>query len=755
MTEMEWEQELYEQIAPHIRLENTRLLAKGVQELRQQYERGEEANWELKRLIAFVEDAYEKSWGEKGYLAQNPNTELFRFRNHLLPAGKKPEPSRDECIRLASMLLMDHTLNQMERLGRDREDLSSLYETLCGCLRDILGFNMCYIAYQYLDETRVLAASAVYRQDLHDTLSEKAMAEVLDDFQRLQSDGTSMEQVAGNIFLAEGRDLKSLKLDGQLLFIPLKLSVQDQSPGERLHLVFHLSGAKKKTELRGLLSQLRDALFLRGHLVNMLSRDFRHLMNIHREYRGITQKSEGAGAVRILHVSDLHVQQDNCQEIIDCIQKLDTKEIKPVDFIAITGDVAQGRCSAGDLEANYDCAAKVIRELAFQIWQRESVHRDTGTACVLGQDWKKRVLIIPGNHDYASMNELETQHDETHRASAGGRPAAKEGSPMAKFTYYINFLRQLLDVDIGTLIDNGLNEFRRYDDLGVSFLSLNTSIMANPLRNNKVHLDEDFVAAVEFKLQHSIQAGNRVVCLCHHGPRYEIDYLSDQYYEAYVCTELTHAFRKCLPVRVDGDDMGKKVDIEKAREEMKAVWETVEHAEDDPLKNESIQIWLQKNNAKRIPENIKEQIVKGRKKSRLYADYQIFAGPDRKASLLEIDERYQNIRYAVEKADHLSKKDKDAYQAVFDKLRGGVRKRLTVILSGHTHRRDDVSLPDGTPQYVADRFFSKRFDYEDGCTEKKTAALKQYSVLKYSVCELSDKKVIYKSKEAQFEVGKA
>ena len=81
--------------------------------------------------------------------------------------------------------------------------------------------------------------------------------------------------------------------------------------------------------------------------------------------------------------------------------------------------------SCGELEKNYECAAEVIRELAFQIWSRPALRRGGKQTRMLDQDWKKRVLIIPGNHDYASMNELETQHDETHRASAGGRPAAQ------------------------------------------------------------------------------------------------------------------------------------------------------------------------------------------------------------------------------------------------------------------------------------------------------------------------------------------
>ena len=741
-------QELYTQIARHILLENTRILAKGIDTLYRSYRQQEKENkknpWEMDRIAAFVHKTYENSIDRQGdeaaYLAQNPHTDLFRFRKKRPDVPSEGKPTEED-IRLAAMVLMHHELTQLEK-QREGEKLFSSYAVLCGCLRDILGFDMCYIAYRYLDDTRILAASAVYHRHLHSMLSEKTMAEVLDAFLRARGgepDGeTVLEKLADNAFLLDGALFPDKDTERkQLLLLPLQLSYGGEGQSEQLFLVFHrASKARESQVLPGLLKRIRDALFLRGRLVSVLNRDFFHLLNTHREYRGISGKSKNAGEIRILHVSDLHVSKDNKEEIGSCIralERIEEGERKPVDFIAITGDVAQGRCSASDLETNYSCAAWVIRELAFQIWRRPAVARGEDDM-VLDQDWKKRVLIIPGNHDYASMNELETQHDETHRASAGGRPAAKEGSTMAKFTYYIDFLRQLLDLDMGSLTDNGLNELRSYNDLHVSFLSLNTSIMANPLRNNKVHLDEEFVRSVGFKLERDIRASNAVVCLCHHGPQYEVDYLSDQYYEGYICAELTKKFGRYVFPRLEILTKRKTEDVSES--EMEQAWETVEEIDGDLLKNDSIQTWLAENSAlqaagatvKQILESARDQICAKRQQSRLYADYQYLSEMNKSGPHSQIDERYQSILGTIRRAVKLSENDGASFRKAFQTLQG--ERRIAVTLSGHTHKR---ARDDDGCQYVADRFFTQRFQRGEEGPEK----LEPYAHLNYGLCTLT------------------
>lgn len=753
MALMDNEQKLYDMVAPHVLLENTRILAKGIKTLCQRY--GQNKEWGMQPLIEFVRQAYAGSRNSNRevpgeFLAQNPHTELFRFRKIGLSGTTdgSEEIQEGECVRLAAMMLINHELDQLEK-PEGVEGLSAKYEILCSCLRDIMGFDMCYITYRYLDETRILAASTVYHKHLHSMLSEKVMTELLDELQgRGGADGcrddTEKEYIrlAGNAYdlLMKGKEGKSA-VNGRYILVPLEFPSRSVSRGERLYLVFHRSDENVVTE-RDLTYRLRDALFLRGRLVKMLDRDFFHLLTTRREYRWIGRLSTDDEKLRILHLSDLHVMASNYEQIKQCIFAIDSAEMEAdeIDFAVITGDVAQGRCSAGDLEENYSKAAEVIRELAFKIWAKAPFGEGEDKK-TLSQDWKKRILIIPGNHDYASMNELETQHDETHRTSAGGRPATKEGSSMAKFTYYIDFMRQLLDMDTGNLIDNGLNEYRSYSNLRISFLCLNTSIMANPLRNNKVHLDQRFIDSVQFKLNRDLKENNVIVCLCHHGPQYKVDYLSDQYYEPYVCAEITQAFGKYAKALFKHADLQEKVardksklekaqqDLKKTQQDLKKTQQNLEEAQqnletlwrpdihedpkdmlEDGIKvqgNELVKVWLDDTEAVIFPdaERIASYVQKKRKGSRLRTDYDLLKTP---GDNCRIDERYQSVSSAIRKTLAISDEDTKQCKGAFDSFSGC----CTVILSGHTHAAAEnentggcLQQP-GEVQYVGNRFFS-------------------------------------------------
>lgn len=72
-------------------LENTRLLVKGVENFHLGYQRRllrikssdpdrKEDHWQLGKLQSFVVEEYRQSIMNGNYLAQNPHTELFRFR---------------------------------------------------------------------------------------------------------------------------------------------------------------------------------------------------------------------------------------------------------------------------------------------------------------------------------------------------------------------------------------------------------------------------------------------------------------------------------------------------------------------------------------------------------------------------------------------------------------------------------------------------------------------------------------------------
>lgn len=742
------------QVSAFAYLENTRILAKGIEGLYARHAGNgaarEESAWTLSALKQFVKETYCASiCPETGkYLSQNPHFDLFSFRYPAADAGKEGE---EAYYQMASMLQMYWKLTRLEEQQWDAAfpgDLSSEYELICNCMRELLCANMCYLAYRRLDDTQILTASSIRKTEL-DALRQshaKAMfgtqeiAALLDslytrpedsqwlpDGMRLLTlDGTPPEPSAGPDSAADPR--------GKFLVIPLGLDRQDAGAEEQIYLIFRFGDTYPFAGLSEWLSHIRDALFLRGRLIKVLSHDLFQLLSDRNEYRGIRRKSAKDGPLRILHLSDLHIEEGNYGDILECVQQLELQDA--FDFMVITGDVAQGRCSAGELETNYLYAAQVIRALAFQIWavpRRED-------ELVLEQDWKKRLIIIPGNHDYASMNELETQHDETHRASISGRPAATEGSAMAKFTYYINFLRQLLDIDTGTLIDNGMNELRSYDEMKVSFLALNTSIMANPIRNNKVHLDAKFIERVTAKLTSGDYAQNQVVCLSHHGPGYDVDYMSDQYYESLICEEITKKFRDYFCSQILKRSMLDGTSV--TMEEMETCWDTIDHASsticaaktpqdrgeyEELLKNDSVQAWLWEAGAETIPADIVDRIKKKRRKSRLYADYMVLSASEAFRGQHASNEQYQKIRSSIQLAARMSKSDADLFSQAFDKLyRTG---KISVTLSGHTHKRSRITERDS---YTADRFFSKRIRLKTG----QDLTLETVFSLNYGICEL-------------------
>ena len=191
-----------------------------------------------------------------------------------------------------------------------------------------------------------------------------------------------------------------------------------------------------------------------------------------------------------------------------------------VDLLVITGDVVQASYSAGLLEKNYALAEKFIRALAAKLWKTKDGF--------VRSDWQKRIIITPGNHDYASMNELQAESiPGTKRTLGIGYPARNEGGPMVKFAYYINFMSQLFRTDVNTLIHNHLNEMRCYRQLGLTVLSINTVSEAGPLRTNKVLMNP--LAGKE--LIHSTDLKNQFpLLLAHHTPNYYIDYLMDRYW---------------------------------------------------------------------------------------------------------------------------------------------------------------------------------------------------------------------------------
>lgn len=305
-----------------------------------------------------------------------------------------------------------------------------------------------------------------------------------------------------------------------------------ESSGQ-IMMLFGYENSKSEHFLPLELYRIRNLLFMRSQIARALAKHIHLLIASSTQYSYVEPFSEVPSVfpwdgyaqpkkVHILHISDVHLQEKNSEDLFSIAKNIvfmdsTRKNELTFDLLVITGDIIQGNVSAGALERNYTLAAEFVRRLAVRLWANGDMLRS---------DWRKRVIIIPGNHDYASMNEIEVIPRHGNRQTGIGRPSQREGGPFAKFAYYMYFLNGLLGTDIGALIENGMNDLRTYRQLGLRILALNSVSAAGPLRNNKVLIDQNFV-----QRQASIPDSHNfpTICLSHHAPNYNIDYIMDRY----------------------------------------------------------------------------------------------------------------------------------------------------------------------------------------------------------------------------------
>ena len=131
----------------------------------------------------------------------------------------------------------------------------------------------------------------------------------------------------------------------------------------------------------------------------------------------------------IMHISDVHMDMILHSKKRDLIQQMtdSRKNYGRIDLLAISGDLVEANTSnAGQIQENYDYLAELLREIAALLWDRGDGR--------VSFDWKRRFLMVPGNHDFAAMNLLKTVFQ--HRAAAASVLISGRNKIMAIFAYY-------------------------------------------------------------------------------------------------------------------------------------------------------------------------------------------------------------------------------------------------------------------------------------------------------------------------------
>lgn len=446
------------------------------------------------------------------------------------------------------------------------DELPYRYEELCHIICGLTGYTMCYIAFRSKDAAPQIFTQSGYHVE---TMRRKKIltAARLDDLlhqmdqvrqkaqERLSGVSDEVpEQVPGERFgqmLIPGVTHFQTVGGGEEFLIVTVSRREEPLGSEKFHIV--LQGERTKEDWERQKSEKKDAqllclkalekarniLFMRRRLKDILSRDYTllHSLRFDCSYvRPICDEPNRKPC--LLHISDLHIKEDltggeNCKAD-RLIEKLGENlgrnaEEEPgsgeeqIDLLAITGDIVDGReANAPQMEQNYQYAEELLNRMAILIWENEDGY--------LPHDWRRRVILTTGNHDYAAMNQFKAI--VKRRALASGLPVESESGTMSKFAYYIDFLIRYLDPPIDELIANDLNEIRHYRKLNIKVLVLNCSGNAVPRRTNKMGVNQEKVMTLLKQRnwnQDPEQSGVFRLCLAHYAPGYELSYFLDDY----------------------------------------------------------------------------------------------------------------------------------------------------------------------------------------------------------------------------------
>lgn len=519
-----------------VRLENTRPLYSAVENLHRGFLMGRNTPTDIdlrpEAIKSFCTD--ELTAAEK---PNHPYASFRRFlRNDLLTDDDKALANT-----AAKLLCLYDALDCLGSESLPQEEYPDVFEYLCNSMRRIMDSSVCYLLYSQRNHIELLSTS-VFPESMVSLkspeekpdrpLTENDFHRIRRHIHRVRSGRAGAEDkgswsIADTVYHLEMKDLNLITL-----VIDFPRYPKEQWKDEFLYLIFRQDkpfptppgrdAAAQRGDWDRLILNLRNVLFLRNQLLEQCTGKLYILMSGQRSYQYVKRLSKPSEPLRILHLTDLHISEDTeapMKQFLSLVEKLPHQ----VDLLAITGDVIQGSDSAGTMEDRYRQAARFIRQIAAKLWSTKGENDEK----LVRTDWFKRILIVPGNHDYATMNDLQSMSlPGEPRATGLGYPARKDGGPMVKFAYYIKFLCDLLDLDITELVRNDLNESRRYLRMGLTVYGLNTVSEIGPLRTNKVSLNLDAV----LPLVKAREPRNRFnLILSHHGPLYRLDYLMDRY----------------------------------------------------------------------------------------------------------------------------------------------------------------------------------------------------------------------------------
>lgn len=709
----------------------------------------------IERWAKTVENVPEKEWpGEVRAQLENAekdrrNNALFSMLNFMKQATNKVEQSVLE-QQIIAMLTLFVKLDNLEKRVKadntlDNDKLPYELEEVCNAMNEIMDCVESWIVYRQGNQTKQLAASSI-AIDAFDTVWK--MSEILELIRAKSktADEDESEETGKVEYSWWDGDAYCVKKGDSKIHVRVRLEIPRDQAREKPIEIFLLfrdcdiqldesDRDKNNRYIRyiDLFYRLRNILFLRSTLVTVLQRKLFTLMHCYDEYDYISRLDDSD---RIMHISDLHATKKMEENIKSYLQsntpgKNDNNPLK-ANLLVITGDVAQGAPNASAFWANYRAAEQIIKEIAKWCFCSGSFGKQ-----VVKHDWRKRIVIIPGNHDYVSTSDLSTTINANRSTGTSQVIDTENGSTMSKFGYYIDFIRELLDININDLIENGLTELRNYTNLKTRIISLNSCAKANALKTNKVGVNPIFIDRLESALKQDAERGEtelNTIILVHHGPECKIDYVHDTYQHPYLLEcEIENFLEK-----------------EKKRESLKDAINGIGELEESN-KRELIKLYLANDSIER-EKTVTLQKVEW---NRYLAAIQRERENTQAAKYIRESENadqsndyYMKLRYEMEKDKEVSQKDEAEFQTQCERIERAVDK-YCVYLSGHTHITRFDKEKTGARSYAWYEIactYEKKYEEDRSCfIPSCTWKFKQKEYFNYGMLTFNESGVFYEA----------
>ncbi len=519
--------EIYERIQKTLMLENARPLYDGITNLLNQLlskysdtktaealqnlnmRNSAESFSKINNLVTqLILSAYDD---DNVLIQQNPNFGFLTFWE------KRFSFSPHKNIKtITSMLVFYNLIINIIDIGstpskrQNYDDLPYLYENLCGYIQKIMNCKNSYIIRHIpCGDAHIIARSAFLAKEIKNATELKNS-----DITKLIANSKINKEIPFNSVFENTVSDDFGFHNYQFRFVPLY-----ETDGEQFFILLQYENKCPQTK------EIIKILFARDNLKYAVLRDYEHLLNLRYELSFVRffKNDENAKYPTIVHTSDLHADKlnptdKNFSNLLDALKKE-----KDIDLFVLSGDIVDAKNSnASQTQENYDFAAKIIRKIVSTIWNRGDGR--------VSFDWKRRLLFVPGNHDFAAMNLVKAVFKQ--RSLAAGLPFDGNNKIVAKFAYYLNFIQDLIDAPIDQLICNEINEVREYKRMNTKIMSLNSSCGSSSARTNKVKVNESIVK----KLAENQMWGNCShsedpyrVCIIHHPPFNSLDYTLDGY----------------------------------------------------------------------------------------------------------------------------------------------------------------------------------------------------------------------------------